>query len=155
MTTPGMFDAVTQIQSTLILLAEDEPGDRELLQIALQRSHSTCKMDAVEDGFEALKYLRREPPYSAALKPDLVILDLNLPGKDGREVLREMKADDQFSSIPVIILSTSYDDGDVAGSYRLGASSYIVKPGNFRDFNAVVRRLQEYWLMAVTLPRRH
>lgn len=148
-----MLDAVNQTRPTLILLAEDEPGDRELLQIALTRNGSNCTLDTVEDGFAAMKYLLREEPYEAASTPDLVILDLNLPGKDGREVLQQMRAHDSFKGIPVIILSTSQDDGDVASAYRLGASSYIVKPGNFRDFNAIVRRLQEYWLGAVTLSR--
>ncbi|HYX36266.1 MAG TPA: response regulator [Oligoflexus sp.] len=150
-----LLDAVVPVRPISILVAEDEPGDRELLEIALARNSPNCKMVAVEDGFDALKYLRREPPFAAAQRPDLIILDLNLPGKHGREVLRELKTDENFNSIPVIILSTSHDDGDVTGSYRLGASSYIVKPGNFRDFNTVVRRLQEYWLQSVTLPRHH
>ncbi len=150
-----LLDAVIPVRPISILLAEDEPGDRELLEIALARNSSNCKMEAVEDGFDAMKYLRREPPFAAAQRPDLIILDLNLPGMDGREILREIKSDANLNTIPVIILSTSYDDGDVIGSYRLGASSYIVKPGNFRDFNTVVRRLQEYWLQSVTLPRRH
>ncbi|RYZ55108.1 MAG: response regulator [Proteobacteria bacterium] len=150
----ALFDAATQTHSLRVLLAEDEPGDRELLEIAMMRSGGRCKIETVEDGVEAMEYLRFEGRYARAVRPDIVILDLNLPRKDGREVLKEMKADESLREIPVIVLSTSYDDGDIRSSYRLGASSYIVKPGNFRDFNVLIQKLSEYWFSSVTLPRR-
>ncbi len=139
----------------VILLAEDEPGDRELMAIALTQQSRAIDMQTVVDGVEAIEFLRRIEPYGTAPRPDLIILDLNLPLKDGRQVLKEIKHDENLKDIPVVILSTSYHEVDISESYREGASSYLVKPGNFRDFVKVVKVFQEYWLSTVTLPRRY
>jgi two-component system response regulator len=136
-----------------ILLVEDDPGDVELTRETLLESKIMLNLNVVSDGVEALAYLRKEGPYTQAMHPDLLLLDLNLPRKDGREVLEEMKADNHLRSIPVIVLTTSKAEEDILRSYDLGASCYIPKPVGFEQFTKVVRSIEEFWFTVVRLPR--
>jgi two-component system, chemotaxis family, response regulator Rcp1 len=136
-----------------ILLVEDNPGDVRLTREALREAGLACKLHVVHDGVEALAYLRCEPPFASASRPDLMLLDLNLPRKDGREVLAELKLDRRISSIPVVVLTTSRAHDDIQRAYELYASSYIVKPVNIETFFDRVRKLVEFWLSAAVVPR--
>jgi two-component system response regulator len=135
-----------------ILLVEDSPTDRLLAQRALESmklvSHVTC----VSDGVEALAFLRREGAYALAVRPDLVLLDLNLPRKSGLEVLAEMKADPDLRSIPVVVLTTSTADRDVIEAYALHANCLISKSVDFEHFVALVHKVSDFWFSVVTLP---
>jgi two-component system, chemotaxis family, response regulator Rcp1 len=135
-----------------ILLVEDNPGDVELTQDALENSKVLNKLWVVEDGEAALSFLRREGEYSAAARPDLILLDLNLPKMDGREVLAEIKNDEDFKRIPVVVLTTSRAEEDVLKSYNLHANCYITKPIDFSQFSRVVKSIKEFWLSIVVLP---
>jgi CheY-like chemotaxis protein len=137
------------------LLVEDSQEDYETTLRALRRVGAEVTVRRCATGDEALEYLRRGGKYAAdgvAPRPGLIVFDLNLPGTDGRDVLAEIKADPDLRVIPVVVLSTSGDDRDVAACYRAGASSYIQKPMGLEAFYEAVRRLCEYWLEAVTLP---
>lgn len=136
-----------------ILLVEDSPGDVLLTQEALRGSRVQNRLHVVGDGVEALRYLRREAPFGQVPTPDLILLDLNLPRKDGREVLAEVKRDEQLKHIPVIVLTTSQTEKDVLNSYELHANCYISKPVNLDQFIAVVRAIEDFWLTVVKLPR--
>ena len=142
----------TGLQPCEILLVEDSPSDvlmtREALDYAKLRHH----LHVVEDGVRALAFLRREGPYAQAPRPDLILLDLNLPRKDGREVLLELKADDQLRTIPVVVLTTSRAEEDVLRAYGLHANCYIAKPVDFMRFAEVVRAIEHFWFTVVTLP---
>jgi two-component system, chemotaxis family, response regulator Rcp1 len=135
-----------------ILLVEDSPGDVRLTREALREGKVRNHLSVVIDGVEALAYLRREGRYADAPRPDVILLDLNLPRKDGREVLAEVKADERFKRIPVVILTTSRDEQDVLRSYDLHANCYITKPVDLDQFIAVVRSIETFWLTVVTLP---
>jgi len=135
-----------------ILLVEDNPGDVRLTREALNEAHVRNNLTVAKDGAEALAMARREPPYDAAPRPDLVLLDLNLPRLDGRQVLAEMKADPELRRIPVVVLTTSKAEEDVLRSYDLYANSYITKPVDFDQFIKVVQSIEEFWLTIVTLP---
>jgi CheY-like chemotaxis protein len=137
-----------------ILLVEDNSGDVELTREALDVAKVNNNLQVVSDGIEAIAYLRRQGPYAAAPRPDLILLDLNLPRKDGREVLAEIKADEELRVIPVVVLTTSRADEDILESYRLNANSYINKPGNFDGFADVVRAIDGFWFTVVLLPPR-
>jgi two-component system, chemotaxis family, response regulator Rcp1 len=141
-----------QIRPLNVLLVEDNPGDIRLMREAL-RNGATKKLDAVEDGEEALAYLRREAPYADAPKPDLIFLDLNLPKKDGREVLNEIKKDERWRRIPVVILTTSEAERDIYGAYELHANCYIKKPTDLDEYMEVIRACETFWLHIVRLPR--
>lgn len=142
-----------QIRPLNVLLVEDNPGDIRLMREALRSSNTTQKLDAVEDGEEALAYLRREAPYSDVPKPDLIFLDLNLPKKDGREVLNEIKQDDALKRIPVVILTTSEAERDVSRAYDLHANCYVKKPTDLDEYMEVIRACENFWLHIVRLPR--
>lgn len=144
-TAPETFD---------ILLVEDNPGDARLAQEALKEGRMASRLKVVVDGVEAMSYLRREGPFADAPRPHLVLLDLNLPRKDGRQVLAEMKADPELRRIPVVVLTTSQAEQDVIKSYDLHANCYITKPVDLDRFIAVVRSIEEYWCAVVTLPPR-
>lgn len=146
-----MFEG--QIRPLNVLLVEDNPGDIRLMREALRDGSTRKKLDAVEDGEEALAYLRREAKYADAPKPDLIFLDLNLPKKDGREVLNEIKRDDQLRRIPVVILTTSEAERDVARAYELHANCYIKKPTDLDEYMEVIRACENFWLHIVRLPR--
>jgi len=138
-----------------ILLADDDPDDRMLVQDALQESQFPHRLSCVEDGEELLEYLRRQGAYSSAdeeSRPYLILLDLNMPRKDGREALREIKADPQLRRIPVIVLTTSQSEDDIHHTYDLGASSFIVKPHDFATLVRLVQEIYRYWIETVRLP---
>ncbi len=136
-----------------ILLVEDNPADVRLTREALKEEKLINNLSVVTDGVEALAFLRREKPYAGAPRPDLVLLDLNLPRKDGREVLEEIKADPDLKVIPVVVLTSSKAEEDIVRSYRLHANCYISKPVDLGQFLEVVRSIQEFWLTIVKLPR--
>lgn len=135
-----------------ILLVEDNPGDIDLIKEALEDAGVTNKLNVVRDGQEALAYLRKEGSYAKAKRPGIILLDLNLPRKDGREVLKEVKADANLRSIPVIVLTTSGDEEDIARAYDLRANCYITKPMDFEQFMRVIRSMADFWLTVVQLP---
>jgi two-component system, chemotaxis family, response regulator Rcp1 len=136
-----------------ILLVEDSPSDIDLTREALEDTRVHNNLSVVTDGVEALAFLRCEGKYAKAPHPDLILLDLNLPKKDGREVLAEIKADPQLKQIPVIVLTTSSDERDVQACYKAGASSYIQKPVDLDGFMRAIERLNDYWFEVVILPR--
>jgi len=135
-----------------MLLVEDNPADVRLALEALEHEKFRNVISVVTDGEEALAFLRREGGFVAAPRPDLVLLDLNLPKKDGREVLAEMKRDVNLRSIPVAVLTSSEDDEDVFRAYELGANCYITKPVDLEEFLKVVRAVQDFWVTIVKLP---
>jgi CheY-like chemotaxis protein len=137
-----------------ILLVEDSPTDALMAKAALTRLQERINVHVVEDGVEAEDFLHRRGQYAEAPRPDIILLDLNLPRKDGRELLTEIKADDRLKSIPVVILTTSKSEEDILESYELHASSYIVKPVDFPKFAEVVQTIDRYWFTVVTLPWR-
>jgi len=136
-----------------ILLVEDNPADRDLTIDALAHSHWPSNISAVSDGAEALAFLRREGKYAAATRPNLVLLDLNLPRKDGRAVLADVKSDPALRRIPVVIFSTSQAPLDIERCYELKANSYVSKPSTLRDWMAAVKVVNEFWLGCACLPR--
>jgi len=139
-------------KSVDILMVEDNPGDVDLARIALEESKFKNRLHVVEDGVKAMAFLRRESPYTGASRPDLILLDLNLPRKDGREVLAEIKNDDSLKRIPVVILTTSKSEEDVIKSYNLHANCYITKPIDLNQFIHVVKSIESFWISIVVLP---
>ena len=135
-----------------ILLVEDSPGDARLVREALKEGRVRNRLSVVEDGEEALAFLRQKGPHVDAPVPDLILLDLNLPRKDGREVLAEIKSNGQLQRIPVIVLTTSQDEIDILRSYELNANCYITKPVDLDQFLQVVRTIETFWLEIVQLP---
>jgi two-component system, chemotaxis family, response regulator Rcp1 len=135
-----------------VLLVEDDPGDVELTREALKTVKMSIALHVVQDGDSALKYLKQHPPYQSAVRPDLILLDLNLPKMSGREVLRAIKGDETLSSIPVIILTTSESDADIAACYYLGANCYITKPLGLEAFIKAVHTIDDFWFSLVKLP---
>jgi CheY-like chemotaxis protein len=134
-----------------VLLVEDDPGDVLMTREAFEE-YLHNRLDVVSDGSEALSYLRREGRYAGAPRPDLVLLDLNLPRRDGREVLAEIKADDTLRHIPVIVLTTSRADEDVLRSYQLHANAYVTKPVDFDGFVEAIRQIDHFFVSVVQLP---
>ena len=135
-----------------ILLIEDSPSDADLAREALGQGKILNNLHFVEDGVEAMKFLRRKEPYLRVPRPDLILLDLNLPKKTGVEVLTEIKSDQSLKLIPVVILSTSAAQEDIILSYSLHANCYITKPVDFVQFTKVIRLIEEFWLAVVQLP---
>jgi two-component system, chemotaxis family, response regulator Rcp1 len=135
-----------------ILLVEDSPSDAALTIEALQEGKIGNNLNRVEDGVEAIAYLRQQGKFAKSPRPDLIMLDLNLPRKDGREVLRELKSDPSLNLIPIIVLTTSKSDKDVLQSYELKANCYIAKPVDFQQFIDVVKSIKHFWLSVVMLP---
>jgi two-component system, chemotaxis family, response regulator Rcp1 len=138
-----------------ILLVEDNPGDVRLAQEALRDAKVRNTLHVAEDGVEAMAFLRREGRYLDAPRPDVILLDLNLPRKDGREVLAEIKADDDLKTIPVVVLTTSSAEADIVRTYELHANCYITKPVDLDQFIEVVRSINDFWLTVVKLPPSH
>ena len=143
---------VLTVRPIEILMVEDNPGDVRLTREALKDAKVSNKLHVVEDGVAALDFLYRRDGYDTAPRPDLILLDLNLPRKNGREVLEEIKQDEHLKTIPVVILTTSQAEEDVVRAYRLHANCYIAKPVDFAQFNKIVRSIKEFWLSIVTLP---
>ena len=137
-----------------VLLVEDDPGDVLMTREALEDYKVRNTLNVVSDGVDALAYLRREGAYAGVTRPDLILLDLNLPRKDGREVLAEIKADDELRRIPVVVLTTSEAEEDVLRSYHLHANAYVTKPVDFERFVRVVRQIDEFFVTVVKLPTR-
>jgi CheY-like chemotaxis protein len=135
-----------------ILLVEDNPGDARLMQEALAEARVRNRLHLVADGVEALAYLRRQHPFASAIRPDLILLDLNLPGKDGRDVLAEIKRDEDLRRIPVVILTSSQAEADIARAYDLHANAYVTKPLDVEQFITVVKSIEDFWLTIVKLP---
>ena len=139
-------------QPVEILLVEDDPGDVLITREALESSKVSNHLSVVSNGEEALAFLRREPPFGDAVRPGLILLDLNLPRLDGREVLASVKADPDLRRIPVVILTTSSADEDIVRSYDLHANAYVTKPVDFDQFMSAVRQIDEFFVTIVTLP---
>ena len=143
---------VSESKPIEILLVEDSPSDAALTIEALKAGKIANRLTHVEDGVEAMNYLKRKGKYANTIKPDLIMLDLNLPRKDGREVLAEIKTDNSLKIIPIIVLTTSQSDEDILKSYQLNANCYITKPVDFSHFIDVVKSIENFWLTVVTLP---
>ncbi|MBW4426731.1 MAG: response regulator [Nostoc desertorum CM1-VF14] len=135
-----------------VLLVEDNPGDAQLTRIALEESKISINLNVVEDGVEAMAFLRKQEKYVKAAHPDIVLLDLNLPRKDGREVLAEIKADEKLRRIPVVVLTTSQAEEDILKAYNLCANCYITKPVDFDQFVKIVQSIENFWFAIVKLP---
>jgi two-component system, chemotaxis family, response regulator Rcp1 len=142
----------TRARKVEILLVEDNPGDERLTREALKEGKVYSNLHWVKDGVEALEFLRRQGKFQGAPRPDIILLDLNLPKKDGREVLQEIKNDEQLKRIPVVVLTTSKADEDVLKTYDLHANCYVTKPVDLEKFIVVVRSIDVFWLTVVTLP---
>lgn len=137
-----------------ILVVEDNPADVRLIEEALREGKFNNRLSVAEDGAEAIEFLRRQGKYLTAKRPDLILLDLNLPKKDGREVLAEIKEDEDLRKIPVVVLTTSRAEEDIVRSYKLHANCFISKPVGIEQFMEVVRQIEEFWLSIVKLPSR-
>jgi two-component system, chemotaxis family, response regulator Rcp1 len=138
--------------SKTILLIEDNRGDIRLIQEALKNTTIRCQVAIARDGMEAMNYLRQDGEFADAVRPDLILLDLNMPKKDGREVLAEIKADPALKHIPVIVLTTSRNEEDIFKSYDLHVNCYISKSRNLPELFKIVRGIEEFWLETATLP---
>ena len=152
MTTYG-FSSGTIVRPIDILLVEDSPTDVLLAREALEHAKVLNTLHVVDDGVEAIQFLRREPPFENVPRPDLILLDLNLPRKDGREVLADIKTDEHLKRIPVVVLTTSQAEEDVHKAYGLHANCYISKPVDFHQFTNVVRAIESFWFTVVSLPQ--
>ncbi len=135
-----------------ILMVEDDPGDADLTKELLEEAKVYVNVNVVEDGEKALRYLRQEGEYTDSVRPDLILLDLNLPRKDGREVLQEVKSDPEFMRIPIVVLTTSDADEDILRSYDLGANSFVTKPVGLTQFAQIVQSIENFWFTVVKFP---
>jgi len=135
-----------------VLLVEDSPGDVRLMQVALQHANPAVHLNVVTDGAEAIAFLSHEGMYAKSPRPDVILLDLNLPKVDGREVLAYIKQDASLKSIPTIVLTTSADEADINQSYELQANCYLAKPVEFVFFEALVKSINDFWLTRVKFP---
>lgn len=140
------------IREAEVLLVEDNPADIRLTREAMKEGHVLNHLHVVTDGEEALLFLKRKPPYEQAPRPDLVLLDLNLPKKSGRDVLAEIKQDPELLNIPIVVLTTSKADEDVAETYQLRANCFITKPVDLDKFIHVIQQIESFWLSVVRLP---
>jgi CheY-like chemotaxis protein len=137
-----------------VLLVEDDPGDIHLIREAFAENKVANHLSVVSDGVEALQYLRREGDFADARSPDLILLDLNLPRKDGREVLAEVKSDEALRRIPIVVLTTSKAEEDILRSYDLHANAYVTKPVDYDTFMSVVHQIDHFFVSVVKLPTR-
>ena len=145
---------VTELKPANVLLVEDNKDDVELTLEALKDSRVRMEITVVSDGRSAMMFLRGEGEYTHKPRPDLILLDLNLPLKDGREVLEEIRKDPNLTDIPVVVLTTSEDEGDILKAYQLHANCYISKPVDFLQFTEIIKQIEGFWLQLVKLPRR-
>jgi two-component system response regulator len=143
----------TEIRQDIeILLVEDSPADVLITREAFEQARLVNSLHVVEDGVRAMQFLHREGEYASCPRPDLILLDLNLPRKNGHEVLAEIKADPELKAIPVVILTTSQAEQDILEAYDLHANCYIVKPVKFENFVTAIRSIESFWFSVVTLP---
>jgi two-component system, chemotaxis family, response regulator Rcp1 len=142
------------IQGPEVLLVDDSAADLDLTREGLRRSRQPFQVSVVMDGADAISFLRRQGKHAQAPEPDLIVLDLNLPRKDGREVLSELKKDLRLNCIPVVIFTTSQANSDVNQSYAQGANCYLTKPGTFPEYAAAVQSMADFWLSLAILPRK-
>jgi CheY-like chemotaxis protein len=149
-----MSSTENEARSIEILLVEDNPGDARLTVEAMRDAKVGNHINVVEDGVEAMAFLRREGRYSGSPRPDLILLDLNLPKKDGREVLAEVKADPLLRRIPVVVLTTSRAEEDVLRAYDLHANCYVTKPVGLEQFMQVIKNIDHFWIRVVVLPEK-
>jgi CheY-like chemotaxis protein len=147
-----MLDTDLSVKAVHVLLVEDDPADALLTREALSSQKLRVDIAVAGDGVEGLKYLRREGQYADAVPPDVILLDLNMPRMDGREFLAEIKADERFRRIPVVVLTTSEADEDILRSYELQAACYLTKPVDFKQFSKLVKAISEFWFTVVKLP---
>jgi chemotaxis family two-component system response regulator Rcp1 len=136
----------------VVLLVEDSPGDVRLTQEAFRAADPSIELHVASDGVEAMAYLRRDGVYTDAPRPDFILLDLNLPKMDGREVLAHIKGDDNLKTIPTVVLTTSDAEADIQTSYRLRANCYLSKPVQLEEFEDLVKSINDFWLTTVKLP---
>lgn len=141
-------------RSIQVLLVEDSPGDVRLTREAFRNTNLSVQLHVASDGVEAMAFLRHEGPHVHAPRPDLILLDLNLPRMDGREVLVHVKADDNLKTIPIVILTTSEEEADIATSYQLHANCYLNKPVQLEEFEALVKSINDFWLTKARLPQQ-
>ena len=144
----------SNVEPIEILMVEDGPGDVRLTREVFKECEVRNKVHVAEDGVEAMAFLRREGKYADAVRPDLILLDLNLPKKDGREVLKEIKSDEKLKSIPIIVLTVSTTEEDIIKTYNLHTNSFIIKPIDLDEFVEVVKSIQKFWFMIAKLPPR-
>jgi CheY-like chemotaxis protein len=137
-----------------VLLVEDDPGDVLMTREAFEEHKVRNHLNVVSDGADALAYVRREGEFADAIRPDLILLDLNLPKRDGREVLKELKTDPDLREIPIVVLTTSSAESDVLASYQLYANAYVTKPVDFERFISAVKQIDDFFVSLVKLPRR-
>lgn len=149
-----MSQPIYDVRPIEILLVEDDPGDVLITTEALEHSKIANQLHTVSNGEEAIQFLRQEGEFADAVVPDLILLDLNLPRKDGREVLAEVKDDPQLRRIPIVVLTTSQAEEDIIRSYDLHANAYVAKPVDFEQFVSVVRQIDEFFFTVVRLPQR-
>ena len=136
-----------------LLIVEDEPGDARLMDLAMRKNGYAVELHGASDGHEALRFLRRESAqFAAAARPDMILLDLKMPGLSGLELLAALKQDESLRAIPVVVITTSALESDVAASYRFGAAGYVLKPTDINQFVAAIHKLGEYWFKLVRLP---
>jgi len=143
---------MSELHPITVLLVEDSPGDIRLTEEALRESKLKVNLESVQDGEQAIAYLRRQGNYREAIRPDLILLDLNMPRKDGREVLAEVKADPELKTIPIVVLTMSASEADVERAYELQANCYITKPVNLDQFIKVIAAINDFWLTIVSIP---
>jgi CheY-like chemotaxis protein len=149
---PTRLDHLGNLDPITVLMVEDDPDDVFLTEEALRTSQLRMNLHVVNDGVQAMQYLRREDQYAQSPRPNLVLLDLNLPRMDGREVLAEIKEDPAFTEIPVVVLTTSKAEQDISASYRQHANCYISKPVDMEQFRSVVASIENFWFTVVQLP---
>lgn len=149
-----MNAAFSRWQPIEILLVEDNPGDVELTREALDAAKVANRLHVVDDGADAVEFLFRRGRFKDAPRPDIILLDLNLPKKDGRQVLSEIKAEPSLAQIPVVVLTTSQAEEDIIRAYQLHANCYVTKPVDFNQFLHIVSTIEEFWLTVVKLPKR-
>ena len=137
-----------------ILMVDDNPADFELVRDTFEEQALPGMLSSVRDGDEALRYLKRTHPYSAAPRPDIILLDLNIPGKDGFEILNQIRVDQELSCIPIVILTSSASEEDIDRCYQLGANAYVVKPVGLDQFSMLVRSIEAFWLATARLPSK-
>ncbi|MEH2048516.1 response regulator [Nostoc sp.] len=147
-----MVSTIIAIMPIEVLLVEDNPGDVQLTRIALEDSKISIHLNVVEDGVEAMAFLRKQEKYAKVIHPDIILLDLNLPRKDGREVLAEIKGDKNLKRIPVVVLTTSQAEEDILKAYNLSANCYITKPVDFDQFVKIIQSIENFWFAIVKLP---